>query len=97
MYPCRLGRANDNVVDGDEKKLHKESNKAHHHTADTRSEGNLWKLCSIAQTQRQVKKQQHKQVISKYRGLYSKALISIVNLVIGILPVFQFPPSIKLL
>jgi hypothetical protein len=41
MYPCRLGRANDNVVDGDEKKLHKESNKAHHHTANTCSEGNL--------------------------------------------------------
>jgi hypothetical protein len=41
MYPCRLGRANDNVVDGDEKKLDKESNKAHHHTANTRSEGNL--------------------------------------------------------
>jgi hypothetical protein len=29
--------------------------------------------------------------------LYSKALISIVNLLIEFLPVFQFPPSIMLL
>ncbi len=44
----RLGRANNNVVDGDKKKLHKESNKAHHHTAYTCSERNLGKLCKQA-------------------------------------------------
>ncbi len=44
----RSGRANNNVVDGDKKKLHKESNKAHHHTAYTCSERNLGKLCKQA-------------------------------------------------